>query len=224
MKLGQKYKIEKPKTEEELVLSAEGLTDIMFGDKVNQEGFFDKVKDIIKAKYEAFKKWQAEHNKKDTKDSSKKEYRLTKEGKEKLKKLIEKQQNELISFLKTNKLKLVKDVSKWPLHFGPLKFDKIYYEELWKMQSGEKYDFNYLPDEINLLYLAEYEEVIDHSDIDENWEVDYFYSELEKHNWFTEDDSDIYGGIIGFYLDRKMFKENIDYILYDPKEDENENK
>lgn len=30
MKLGQKYKIEKPKTEEELVLSAEGLTDIMF--------------------------------------------------------------------------------------------------------------------------------------------------------------------------------------------------
>ena len=30
MKIGQKYKIEKPKTEEELVLSAEGLTDILF--------------------------------------------------------------------------------------------------------------------------------------------------------------------------------------------------
>ena len=35
MKLGQKYKIEKPKTEEELVLSAEGLTDIMFNSQTD---------------------------------------------------------------------------------------------------------------------------------------------------------------------------------------------
>ena len=55
MKIGQKYKIEKPKTEEELVLSAEGLTDIMFGDKVklskvNQEGILDFLKNLFKKK------------------------------------------------------------------------------------------------------------------------------------------------------------------------------
>lgn len=37
MKLGQKYKIEKPKTEEELVLSAEGLTDILFNSKTEDK-------------------------------------------------------------------------------------------------------------------------------------------------------------------------------------------
>ena len=37
MKLGQKYKIEKPKTEEELVLSAEGLTDIMFNSQTDNK-------------------------------------------------------------------------------------------------------------------------------------------------------------------------------------------
>ena len=35
MKIGQKYKIEKPKTEEELVLSAEGLTVIMFNSQTD---------------------------------------------------------------------------------------------------------------------------------------------------------------------------------------------
>ena len=37
MKLGQKYKIEKPKTEEELVLSAEGLTDILFNSQTGDK-------------------------------------------------------------------------------------------------------------------------------------------------------------------------------------------
>jgi hypothetical protein len=37
MKLGQKYKIEKPKTEEELVLSAEGLTDILFNSQTDDK-------------------------------------------------------------------------------------------------------------------------------------------------------------------------------------------
>ena len=37
MKLGQKYKIEKPKTEEELVLSAEGLTDILFNSQADDK-------------------------------------------------------------------------------------------------------------------------------------------------------------------------------------------
>lgn len=36
MKIGQKYKIEKPKTED-LVLSAEGLTDILFGSKTEDK-------------------------------------------------------------------------------------------------------------------------------------------------------------------------------------------
>jgi len=36
MKLGQKYKIEKPKTEE-LVLSAEGLTDILFNSQTDDK-------------------------------------------------------------------------------------------------------------------------------------------------------------------------------------------
>lgn len=37
MKIGQKYKIEKPKTEEELVLSAEGLTDILFNSQTDDK-------------------------------------------------------------------------------------------------------------------------------------------------------------------------------------------
>ena len=37
MKIGQKYKIEKPKTEEELVLSAEGLTDILFNSRTDDK-------------------------------------------------------------------------------------------------------------------------------------------------------------------------------------------
>ena len=37
MKLGQKYKIEKSKTEEELVLSAEGLTDILFNSQTDDK-------------------------------------------------------------------------------------------------------------------------------------------------------------------------------------------
>jgi hypothetical protein len=37
MKLGQKYKIEKPKTEEEIVLSAEGLTDILFNSQTDDK-------------------------------------------------------------------------------------------------------------------------------------------------------------------------------------------
>ena len=37
MKLGQKYKIEKPKVEEELVLSAEGLTDILFNSQTDDK-------------------------------------------------------------------------------------------------------------------------------------------------------------------------------------------
>lgn len=37
MKLGQKYKIEKPKTEEELVLSTEGLTDILFNSQTDDK-------------------------------------------------------------------------------------------------------------------------------------------------------------------------------------------
>lgn len=213
--VGNNIKVE---TKVDTRLNAEGLQDIIFGKEVNQEGIFDKVKDIIKEKYEEFKKWKNSGKDKDSKDS-KKERRLTKAGKDKLKKLIENKQNEILSFLNKSKLKLVKDASKWPLHFGNLKFDKIYFEELWKMQSGENYDFNYLPSHLDLLYLVQYEDVIDHTDIDENWEIDYFYSELSKYDWYTEEDSDIYGGIIGFYIDEKMFKENIDYILYDNKEE-----
>ena len=37
MKIGQKYKIEKLKTEEELVLSAEGLTDILFNSQTDDK-------------------------------------------------------------------------------------------------------------------------------------------------------------------------------------------
>lgn len=37
MKIGQKYKIEKPKTEEELVLSAEGITDILFSSQTDDK-------------------------------------------------------------------------------------------------------------------------------------------------------------------------------------------
>ena len=208
----------KAETKVDTRLNAEGLQDIIFGKEVNQEGLFDKVKDIIKEKYEEFKKWKNSGKDKDS-DDSKKERRLTKAGKDKLKKLIENKQNEVLSFLNKSKLKLVKDASKWPLHFGSLKFDKSYFEELWKMQCGENYDFNYLPSHLDLLYLVQYEDVIDHTDIDSTWEIDYFYQELAKYDWSTESDSDIYGGIIGFYIDEKMFKENIDYILYDNKEE-----
>jgi len=54
MKLGQKYKVEKPKVED-IRLNAEGLGRIMFGDKVkpskiNQEGILDFLKNLFKKK------------------------------------------------------------------------------------------------------------------------------------------------------------------------------
>lgn len=193
---------------EDTRLNAEGLSDIMFGDNVNQEGILGKLKDIISAKYEAFKKWLEERKKNKTQYDP--EYRLTKAGKDKLKKEIEKQQNDVISYLKKNKL--VKDVEKWVLHFGPLNHDKADYEEIWKMQSGEKYDLNFLPEEDELLYLVAYSDIL----MDEDDDPLNFYSDLEDYGWYVEEDSDIYRGIIGFHIKRSSFTENTDYTIYDP--------
>lgn len=205
-KLASYYK-PKPKVEDTR-LNAEGLGNLMFNDNVNQEGILGKLKDIISAKYEAFKKWLEERKKNKTQYDP--EYRLTKAGKDKLKKEIEKQQNDVINYLKKNKL--VKDVEKWVLHFGPLNHNKADYEEIWKMQSGEKYDLNFLPEEDELLYLVAYSDIL----MDEDDDPLNFYSDLEDYGWYVEEDSDIYRGIIGFHIKRSGFKENADYTIYDP--------
>lgn len=207
MKLGQKYKIEKHKTEEELVLSAEGLTDIMFGDKVNQEGLIQNIKDKIKkwAK-DKLDKWKRND------PNNKPQERLTKSGKEKLKKLLETEQKEACKLLVKDRL--VKSATPWPLKFGPVAYTKYLNDELFNMECGNKYDINYLPKVNDILWLCEYNDIIT---TDEDFDITDFYSALEKNNYEVIDEANsIDYGIVGMKIDRSLFKEGVDYTIYDP--------
>ena len=213
MKLGQKYKIEKPKTEEELVLSAEGLGNIMFNDSVNQEGIFSDIKDKIKKWFkEKYTEWER------SKPGNQPQNRLTKEGKDKLKKLLETKQKELNKLLTSKKM--VKYVQLETIKFGPVTYDTLPQKEIFNAISGD-YDINYLPTEP--LWLAAYDTVIPTSD---DFDFVDFNNAIEKAGFVCDGaSSSMDSGMICINIDHSLFIKDKDYFIYDPlKGDKNENK
>lgn len=213
MKLGQKYKIEKPKVEYTR-LNAEGLGQIMFGESVNQEGIFSDIKDKIKKWFkEKYDNWER------SKPINQPQNRLTKEGKDKLKKLLETKQKELNRLLTSKKM--VKHVLLETIKFGPVTYDTLPDKELFNMMSEDKYDINYLPTE--LLWLCQYGDVIPTND---SFDFMDFNNAIEKAGFVCEGAaSSMESGIIGINVDHSLFIKDKDYFIYDPlKGDKNENK
>ena len=209
MKLGQKYKIEKPKTEEELVLSAEGLTDIMFGDKVNQEGLWQAFKDALKREWEGLKegvdKWK---HRNDPKTYT--EERLTQAGKDKLKKELLSKQKQIVDYLKKNKL--VKDIDPVKINFTPVNYKKDQYDEYNEMWTMYKLDINYVPDEF--IFLVGYLDIIQH-DEDENWDPTDFYTDIEHEGFEFDEEAETSSGMIGITIKKDFFVKDKDYFLYE---------
>ena len=208
MKLGQKYKIEKPKTEEELVLSAEGLTDIMFGDKVNQEGLWQAFKDALKKEWEGLKegvdKWK---HRNDPKTYT--EERLTQAGKDKLKKELLSKQKQIVDYLKKNKL--VKDIDPVKINFTPVNYKKDQYDEYNEMWTMYKLDMNYVPDEF--IFLVGYLDIIQH-DEDENWDPTDFYTDIRHEGFEFDEEAETSSGMIGITIKKDFFVKDKDYFIY----------
>lgn len=120
-KLASYYK-PKPKIEDTR-LNAEGLSDIMFGDRVNQEGLWQTFKDALKREWEGLKdginKWK---HRNDAKTYT--EERLTQAGKDKLKKELLSKQKQIVDYLKKNKL--VKDINPIKIDFTPVNYKSEY--------------------------------------------------------------------------------------------------
>lgn len=151
---------------------------------VNQEGFLD-----------IFKKKPAEI-----------QYRLTKQGKDKLKKKLEQEQKTLANLLKKDKV--TESFRPYTLNFGPLTYDRTPKKEYDDMLLDNKYDINYIPN--GLLFLGEYGNIT-YDDFDK------FDTYLKKHNYALEGGSaTMDSGIIGIMIDKSFFKENTDYTVYDP--------
>lgn len=152
--------------------------------EVNQEGLLD-----------IFKKKPAEI-----------QYRLTKQGKDKLKKKLEQEQKALANLLKKDKV--TASFRPYTLDFGPLTYDRTPKKEYDDMLLNNKYDINYLPND--LLFLGEYGNIT-YGDFDK------FDTYLKKHNYTVEGGSaTMDSGIIGIVIDKSFFKENTDYTVYDP--------
>lgn len=152
--------------------------------KINQEGLLD-----------IFKKKPAEI-----------QYRLTKQGKDKLKKKLEQEQKALANLLKKDKV--TESFRAYTLNFGPLTYDRTPKKEYDDMLLDNKYDINYIPN--GLLFLGEYGNIT-YDDFDK------FDTYLKKHNYAVEGGSATTdSGIIGIMIDKSFFKENTDYTVYDP--------
>lgn len=152
--------------------------------KINQEGLLD-----------IFKKKPAEI-----------QYRLTKQGKDKLKKKLEQEQKALANLLKKDKV--TESFRAYTLNFGPVTYDRTPKKEYDDMLLSNKYDINYLPND--LLFLGEYGNIT-YDDFDK------FDTYLKKHNYAVEGGSaTMDSGIIGIMIDKSFFKENADYTVYDP--------
>ena len=152
--------------------------------KINQEGLLD-----------IFKKKPAEI-----------QYRLTKQGKDKLKKKLEQEQKALANLLKKDKV--TESFRAYTLNFGPLTYDRTPKKEYDDMLLDNKYDINYIPN--GLLFLGEYSNIT-YDDFDK------FDIYLKKHNYAVEGGSATTdSGIIGIMIDKSFFKENTDYTVYDP--------
>ena len=152
--------------------------------KINQEGLLD-----------IFKKKPAEI-----------QYRLTKQGKDKLKKKLEQEQKALANLLKKDKV--TESFRAYTLNFGPLTYDRTPKKEYDDMLLSNKYDINYIPN--GLLFLGEYGNIT-YDDFDK------FDTYLKKHNYTVEGGSATTdSGIIGIMIDKSFFKEYTDYTVYDP--------
>lgn len=152
--------------------------------KVNQEGLMD-----------IFKKKPAEI-----------QYRLTKQGKDKLKKKLEQEQKTLANLLKKDKV--TESFRVYSLNFGPVSYDRTPKKEYDDMLLDNKYDINYIPN--GMLFLGEYGNIT-YDDFDK------FDTYLKKHNYALEGGSATTdSGIIGIMIDKSLFKENTDYTVYDP--------
>lgn len=152
--------------------------------EVNQEGLMD-----------IFKKKPAEI-----------QYRLTKQGKDKLKKKLEQEQKTLANLLKKDKV--TASFRAYTLDFGPVTYDRTPKKEYDDMLLSNKYDINYLPND--LLFLGEYGNIT-YDDFDK------FDTYLKKHNYTVEGGSaTMDSGIIGIVIDKSFFKENTDYTVYNP--------
>lgn len=152
--------------------------------KINQEGLLD-----------IFKKKPVEI-----------QYRLTKQGKDKLKKKLEQEQKALANILKKDKV--TESFRSYSLDFGPVTYDRTPKKEYDDMLLDNKYDINYIPN--GLLFLGEYGNIT-YDDFDK------FDAYLKKYNYALEGGSATTdSGIIGIMIDKSFFKENTDYTVYNP--------
>lgn len=134
------------------------------------------------------------------------QYRLTKQGKDKLKKKLEQEQKTLANLLKKDKV--TASFRPYTLDFGPVTYDRTPKKEYDDMLLSNKYDINYIPN--GLLFLGEYGNIT-YDDFDK------FDTYLKKHNYTVEGGSaTMDSGIIGIVIDKSFFKENTDYTVYNP--------
>ena len=204
-KLASYYK-PKPKVEDTR-LNAEGLSDIMFGDRVvNQEGLWQTFKDALKREWEGLKKgldkWK---HRNDAKTYT--EERLTQAGKDKLKKELLSKQKQIVDYLKKNKL--VKDINPIKIDFTPVNYKKDQYDEYNDMWTTYKLDINYVPDEF--IFLVGYLDIIQR---DDDWDPLAFYDDIEDEGFEFNEEAETSNGVIGIRIKKDFFVKDKDYFIY----------
>lgn len=204
-KLASYYK-PKPKVEDTR-LNAEGLSDIMFGDRVvNQEGLWQTFKDALKREWEGLKKgldkWK---HRNDAKTYT--EERLTQAGKDKLKKELLSKQKQIVDYLKKNKL--VKDINPIKIDFTPVNYKKDQYDEYNDMWTMYKLDINYVPDEF--IFLVGYLDIIQR---DDDWDPLAFYDDIEDEGFEFNEEAETSNGVIGIRIKKDFFVKDKDYFIY----------
>lgn len=191
---------------EDTRLNAEGLSDIMFGDRVNQEGLWQVFKDALKREWEGLKegidKWK---HRNDTKTYT--EERLTQAGKDKLKKELLSKQKQIVDYLKKNKL--VKDINPIKIDFTPVNYKKDQYDEYNDMWTMYKLDINYIPDEF--IFLVGYLDIIQR---DDDWDPLAFYDDIEDEGFEFNEEAETSNGVIGIRIKKDFFVKDKDYFIY----------
>lgn len=192
---------------EETRLNAEGLSDIMFGERVvNQEGLWQTFKDALKREWEGLKKgldkWK---HRNDAKTYT--EERLTQAGKDKLKKELISKQKQIVDYLKKNKL--VKDINPIKIDFTPVNYKKDQYDEYNDMWTMYKLDINYVPDEF--IFLVGYLDIIQR---DDDWDPLAFYDDIEDEGFEFNEEAETSNGVIGIRIKKDFFVKDKDYFIY----------
>lgn len=192
---------------EDTRLNAEGLSDIMFGERVvNQEGLWQVFKDALKREWEGLKdginKWK---HRNDAKTYT--EERLTQAGKDKLKKELLSKQKQIVDYLKKNKL--VKDINPIKIDFTPVNYKKDQYDEYNDMWTMYKLDINYVPDEF--IFLVGYLDIIQR---DDDWDPLAFYDDIEDEGFEFNEEAETSNGVIGIRIKKDFFVKDKDYFIY----------